>query len=103
MPGFSTELEHNLTPGEAFERLKSFGDRMRVAYSAHVSELTETWHEDGRFDFSFKVMGMSIQGNMITEAERIVVTGSLPFTALPFRGQLENEIRARLKEALHGE
>lgn len=103
MPGFSTELEHELTPEEAFERLRSFGDRMRESYSAHVSELTEVWHDDGRFEFAFKVMGMSIQGNMISEAERIVVQGSIPFTALPFRGQLENEIRAQLKEALHND
>ena len=49
MPGFEAELQHELTLEIAFERLQQFGDRMRDAYAEQVSELTETWHDDGRF------------------------------------------------------
>jgi hypothetical protein len=68
-----------------------------------VSELEESWSEDGTYEFSFKVMGMAVSGNMVTEVDTVRVKGSIPFAALPFRGQLENEIRERLREALESD
>lgn len=103
MPGFEANLEHDLPLEVAFTRLQRFGDQMRANYAEQVSELEETWNDDGTYEFSFKVMGMSVSGNMVTEAEIVRVKGSIPFAALPFRGQLENEIRERLKEALEAD
>lgn len=100
MPGFQAEVPHALPQHIAYKRIQVFGDRLRNAYSEHITELREEWSEDGTFNFAFKVMGMNIQGVMKTHDDKVAVDGSLPFAALPFRGQLEKEIKSQLQQAL---
>ncbi len=100
MPGFKVEVKHGLEKAEAVERLQGFSARIKETYQAEVTDIQETWSDDGRLEFSFKAMGFKISGNASVEQYTVQMDGSLPIAAMMFRGAIENEIRSKLNEAL---
>jgi Putative polyhydroxyalkanoic acid system protein (PHA_gran_rgn) len=100
MPSFRAEVEHSLGREQAVEKLRSFSDSIREAYQHQVTVVREVWDTDGNLEFSFVVMGFSIDGRVQVDHGRASVNGSLPFAAIVFKGQIEKEIRQRLGEIL---
>jgi antitoxin component of RelBE/YafQ-DinJ toxin-antitoxin module len=101
MPKFNVIVEHQMGRDPAIERLQSFSEDLKQQYSRDVSEVNETWHEDGTLVFSITAMGMTINGIMNTTHDQVAVNGNLPFAALPFRGMIQNQIESELKRLLH--
>ncbi|MBX3416845.1 MAG: polyhydroxyalkanoic acid system family protein [Pirellulaceae bacterium] len=100
MPNFSVQVPHDEEPAIVAERLREFSQKVRSMTTITVTEIVEVWDEHGNLDFSFKAMGFSISGRMESRVAVVHVQGSLPFAALPFRGAIEREVAAKIREAI---
>ena len=99
MPGFNTEVEHELGQQEATERLKKLLDQVRQQYSDFVTELKGDW-DDNVLTFSLQTYGFKIDGVLTVEDRIARLTGNLPFAALAFRGKIEQSIVSELRKEL---
>ena len=81
------------------ERLQHFSEVIKESYGERVSDLTESWRDDG-LDFAFSAMGFATTGAITVEATSVHVTSSLPVAAMFFKGRLENGLRERLEKLL---
>ncbi len=100
MPGFKADVEHNLGKDIALQRLKSFSEEVRAKYGSQISEMEESWDEKGNLKFGFKALGLKINGELVVDDQGARIHGQLPFAAVAFRGTIEQEITAALKNAL---
>lgn len=100
MPKFNVNVPHEIDRTEAIEKLKSFMDGAKKDAPVELSEVTESWDDDGNLEFAFSAMGFRIAGQMVTKGREISVTGNLPFAAMPFRGALETQLASKIREAI---
>jgi len=100
MPGFKVSVDHQLGKEVAVQRLKSFADVVRTEMAGQVSNVQESWDEQGFFHFAFSAMGMSIEGKMETTEIAVRVEGKIPFAAVPFKGMIEKTIAEKINHAL---
>lgn len=100
MPRFSVQVPHDQHPQEVVERLRQFSQKVRTTTTITVTEIVEVWDEYGNLDFSFKAMGFAISGRMEPRHDSVSVEGNLPLAATPFRGMIEREVAAKIREAL---
>jgi hypothetical protein len=99
MPTIRVSVPHKLTQDEALKRIKKTIAEAKKKNSDKVSELTETW--DGyEGEFSGSAMGYDVGGGIAIEPGQVVVTGKLPFIAIPFKGKIESGIEGMLKHLL---
>ena len=99
MPSFNTEVPHKLGQEQATERLKGFLDKVKEHYKDQVSKLEEEWAEN-ILTFSMTTYGISIGGTLTVEDDRVVVDGTLPFVALPYKGRIQQSLTTELEKAL---
>ena len=99
MPGFSTEIAHNLGQAEATSRLKGFVDQARQRFGQQVSAMDGSWN-DSTLNFSLTVMGLTITGTLAVEEALARVAGKLPLAAMPFRGKIEQSIAEEIRKEL---
>ena len=102
MAQFNVSVLHQTTRDDAIEKLRGFSEKIRDEFAGQVSDLAETWDDDGNLQFAFKAMGMAVDGTVKTDSDKVDVSGNLPFTALPFRGLIEQTIADKIGEALNG-
>jgi hypothetical protein len=100
MPKFNVNVPHEIDRTEAIEKLKSFMDGAKKDAPVELSDVEESWDDDGNLQFAFKAMGFRIAGEMVTQGKEISVTGNLPFAAMPFRGALETQLASKIREAI---
>lgn len=100
MPNFQVEVPHQLERDEAAEKLRRYSEMAKSGMPAEISNLEENWDEEGNLAFSFTALGFQVSGQMISYAEIVVVSGKLPFAALPFRGMIEKQLVERIQAAL---
>jgi len=100
MASFQTRFEHQQTPAAVSQKLRRFSEIISADLPAGVSDVSESWNSDGSLDFQFKAMGMSLAGTMTVGNDHVLVKGTMPFAALPFRGAIESQIRDQLATAL---
>ena len=77
MPGFKVEIKHSLGQAEAVERLQGFSDKIKESYRTEITDIQESWSEDGCLDFSFKAMGFKISGNVQVQEESVSLNGGV--------------------------
>jgi hypothetical protein len=99
MPGFGSEVGHQLGQEAAIERLKTFLDRVRELYKDQVSKLDGDW-DANVLKFSLTTYGFTIDGVLTVEENLVTLSGNLPFAAIAFRGKIESSITAELEKAL---
>ncbi|MCA9161431.1 MAG: polyhydroxyalkanoic acid system family protein [Pirellulaceae bacterium] len=99
MPGFSTQVPHNLGRESATERLKGFVQIIQQRYQDQVKDLQGEWN-DNVLDVSFSTYGFKIKANVVVEDDSVKLNGELPFTAMAFRGKIEQSIKGELEKAL---
>jgi len=99
MPKMSFSVPHEVGQQEAIDRLKQFLPRVKQHYQSQISDLTESW-EGNVLSFGFKTYGIGIQGNMTVEDDQVVYDGSLPMTAMMFKGKIEESIRTEISRLL---
>lgn len=100
MATFNVVVDHQVERDIAVTRLRRFSDRMKEEVAVEITELEETWDDSGNLNFSFKALGFTISGSMVTCATQVTIMGSIPFAAVPFRGAIENQIAEKVKEAV---
>lgn len=100
MPSFNVNVPHEIERAQAVTKLKSFMVDAKENSPVELKDVEETWDEAGNLQFAFSAMGFRIAGQMLTEGQQVVVSGDLPFAALPFRGALETQIESKIREAI---
>jgi len=100
MASFQTRFEHQQTPEAVSEKLRNFSEIISKELPTGVSDVSEQWNSDGSLNFEFKAMGMPLSGTMTVNGDHVLVEGTMPFAALPFRGAIESQIREQLEIAL---
>jgi hypothetical protein len=100
MASFQTRYEHQQTPAAASQKLRKFSEVISRDLPTGISDVSESWNSDGSLNFEFKAMGMPLAGTMTVHDDHVLVKGTMPFAALPFRGAIESQIRSQLETAL---
>ena len=99
MPLFNTEVPHQLGQEEATNRLKGFLEQVKERYQNQVSDLESDWSANV-LTFSLKTYGIKIDGTLTVEDAQARLAGNLPFSALPFRGKIEQTLASELRREL---
>ena len=99
MPGFSTEVPHNLGKQAAIEKLRGFADRVQEKYKDQVSSMTGQW-TDNVLNFALTTYGFTISGVLTVEEQLAKLDAQLPFAALAFKGKIEQSFASEIKKAL---
>jgi len=100
MASFQTRYEHQQAPAAVTQKLRRFSEIISADLPTGVSEVSESWNNDGALEFAFKAMGMAVAGTMTVHEDHVLVEGTMPFAALPFRGAIESQICEHLSTAL---
>jgi hypothetical protein len=100
MPGFQVSVPHRHDTTIAAERLRVFADKVRGELQIQVTNVVETWDDAGNLQFAFRAMGFQVSGKLENRFSEVFVAGTIPFAALPFRGMIESELAAKIREAL---
>ena len=99
MPSFQAEVPHQLGQQAARERLDSFLENLRNEFKDQVKNLQGDWDDD-KLTFSFRTYGIDIKGTLHVEEEIVKLDGQIPFTAMMFKGKIEQSIRGELEKVL---
>ena len=100
MPKIQFSVAHEHDKATAVEKLKSFSTEMRSNLPDGVSDVEESWSDDGNLEFKISGMGMEISGTLVPGDNDVRVDGNLPFAALPFRGMIESQLKTGIGDAL---
>jgi len=96
MPTFTVRVPHALTPQEARNRLERFAETLQQRHQSQVSNLQQSWEGD-TLHFRFKTYGIPLEGGITVADRELNVSGTLPFSAMMFRGKIESSIREELE------
>lgn len=99
MPGFNTEVPHELGKDAAVEKLKGFLDQVKSRYPKEISEIEGDWAEN-ILTYAFTTFGIKVDGKLTVEDEVVKMDGNLPFAAMMFKGKISNSIKVALEKAI---
>jgi hypothetical protein len=99
MPSIKVKVDHSLTQEEALKRIKKIFDKLKDDFKDKISDVQENWNNNSS-DFSFKIMGLLMKGKLSVSTSDVFLDGSIPFTALPFKGLIESKIREEAENLL---
>ena len=92
MPKIKVDIEHSIGQELALERIKGLLGKLKTDYQDTFTDLVENWNGNAS-DFSFKVMGMKVHGNLLITTNSVNLNGDLPLMAIPFKNKIEDKIR----------
>ena len=101
MPGFETEVPHQLGQDAAVEKLKSFLEHVKQRYAKQISEVEGSW-ADNVLNYKLTTFGIKVDGTLTVEDDRVMMKGNLPFAAMVFKGKIAESIRVALEKELAG-
>ncbi len=99
MPGFVTEVPHQLGQAGAVEKLRGFLDQVKQRYPKEISDIEGSWSENV-LSYALTTFGIKIDGTLTVEEESIRMEGKLPFAAMMFKGKISESIRVALEKAV---
>lgn len=99
MPSISLTEPHTLSTAEAQQRISGLLTELRTQHADKIGDIHEKWTGNSA-QFSFRLMGIKIEGELKVEAQSVSLQGKIPFAALPFRGMAERAIREHARELL---
>ena len=86
LPKFNVVVDHKLEREHAVAKLRGFSESIREQSPVELSDVEESWDQEGNLQFAFKALGLAISGTLQTDDDQIVVTGNMPLAAAMFRG-----------------
>ncbi len=92
MPRMKISVPHSLGVNQATNRIKGLIGRLKSENGDKISDIQEAW-DDNTAHFSFRIMGLFIQGDLFVEPSRILLEGKYPIAALPFKSMVERDIK----------
>lgn len=99
MPGFNTEVKHQLGKDAAIEKLKGFLEQVKERYPKEISQVEGAW-EDNILSYEFTTFGIKVDGTLTVEEELVRMEGNLPFAAMMFKGKISDSIKIALEKAI---
>lgn len=99
MPGFKTEVAHELGKDAAVDKLKGFLDQVKKRYPKEISEIEGNW-SDNVLNYEFTTFGIKVDGTLTVEEETVCMEGNLPFAAMMFKGKISDSIKVALEKAI---
>lgn len=99
MSKMKVSVQHNLTIDDARQRLENFIGILKQEYGSNLDNIKEDWNGN-RGTFSFRAMGMAVEGDIFIDPNQVSIEGNLPMAALPFKGKIENTIEEQLRTLL---
>lgn len=99
MPGIKVDVAHMLSKDDATSRVKGLLNKLKTDYGDMIQDLKEEWNGNNS-KFSFKVMGMSVSGNINVDDAFVNLDGQIPFTAVPFKKTIESKIKEEAMKLL---
>jgi hypothetical protein len=99
MPKLKVSVPHNIGEKDAKERIVNLINILKEEYKGQVSDVHESWEGD-KGSFSFKIMGFSVNGDIIVDPRTVHLEGNLPLAAVPFKGRIESTIKSRMETLL---
>lgn len=100
MPKFSVVVQHQLERRECIVRLRGFSQQVIQQASIELSNLNESWDDDGNLEFAFTAMGLQISGYVRTTEDQVTVDGRMPLAAAMFRGAIETQIAEQIRQVV---
>ncbi|MFN0017193.1 MAG: polyhydroxyalkanoic acid system family protein [Pirellulaceae bacterium] len=85
MGSLQVSIPHQLGQQEVLHRAQGFVDALQTQYAIFIKDVHGQW-VDNRLAFKFNVGHSPIEGTLVVEDQRLVVTTSLPLAAALFRG-----------------
>ncbi|MGE5401858.1 MAG: polyhydroxyalkanoic acid system family protein [Ignavibacteriales bacterium] len=99
MAKMKISVPHNLGEGEAASRVRNLVSQLKNQYGSQITDMKETWNGN-KGNFSFRAMGINVDGEIFVEPSQVNLEGNLPMAALPFKGTIESTIRNKLESLL---
>lgn len=99
MPKTDVVIPHSIGKAEALNRLHGMLASVKENYGSQVSDLEESWTDDGGI-FSFKAMGFKISGVLTVAEDNVRIDAEFPWAAKPFQSTIETAIRERAERLL---
>ncbi len=99
MPSIKVETSHQLEKQEAIVRISQLITKLKNDFKDKINNEYESWNGDNA-NFGFKIMGMNMKGTILVGVSSVVVRGTIPLGALPFRLLIENTIRKEAAKLL---
>ena len=99
MAKMKISVEHHLEQEEVKERLENFFNLLKEEYGNSLQNIQENWNGN-QLVFSFTGMGMTVDGTMDIKPEEVIVEGTIPLAALPFKNRIESTLRDQLSTLL---
>lgn len=92
MPGLDVRVNHNLSKDDAKRKINGLLDKLIEQYQDKISNVKQSW--DGYIaDFSFSFMGFDVSGKLFVRENDVLLDGTIPFPALPFKGMVQSKIK----------
>ncbi len=86
------ELNHNLEQEKGIICAEKIFNQLSEEYKDEFSDLKQNT-VGNIINFSFKIRGMNIKGNITVEKDKVIIKSKLPFAARIFRGMIEDKIK----------
>ncbi len=86
------ELNHNLEKDRGIICAEKIFKQLSEEYKDEFSDLKQNTNGN-IINFSFRIRGMNINGEITVEKEKVIIESKLPFAARMFQGLIENKIK----------
>ncbi len=100
MPLMNITVPHQLGRDEATRRLTEKLEQIKKEHTYTVSDLTETWPDPHSMEFSFKVLGFSLTGDVVSLDDAVRIGVDLPFAAMLMQKTIESQVTKELTQVL---
>lgn len=99
MPKLKVSVPHKISEEAAKDRILNLINSLKNEYKGQVSDVYESW-QGNNGHFAFKIMGFTVDGDILVEPKSVHLEGSLPLAAIPFKGRIESTIKSRMETLL---
>ncbi|NOZ34660.1 MAG: hypothetical protein GXO80_05105 [Chlorobi bacterium] len=93
------QINHNLDKERGIICAEKIFFKLAEQYKDEFSDLKQETNGN-EIDFSFKIRGMKINGQITVNENKVVIESNLPFAARIFQGMIETQIKENADKML---
>ena len=97
MPKFNVSVPHKNNKEQTLEKMKSLLEKVTEKFGDQVKNLEQSWEGD-QLNFSFRTFGINITGQGTVDDTNVHIKGTLPLTAMMFKGKIESGLKEQLQK-----
>jgi len=99
MPKLNFDVPNPIGQERALDLIQSFMPKVQERFKDSIKDVQQDV-TGNVVSFSFKSMGMGIQGSLTVDEQQVNVAMDLPFAALMVKGKIQSEMTDALKRLL---